>query len=70
MWVEDHEKGEFVSLLTATFVRGKDLGTPMGYDILAFKESEAAASFAKTHSAEVVPLEALLKTNTVSEAHR
>jgi copper chaperone NosL len=61
IWVEDHLSGDLIHLMGATLVRGSDLGTPMGHDILAFKDPKDAERFVVSHKAEIVPLEILLK---------
>ncbi|HTO95780.1 MAG TPA: nitrous oxide reductase accessory protein NosL [Myxococcales bacterium] len=68
-WVEDHAGGGFVPLLTATLVAGKDLGTPMGYGVVAFRDPAAAARYAKAHAAKVVALEDLLHDESRFGAH-
>ncbi|MGZ6142489.1 MAG: nitrous oxide reductase accessory protein NosL [Myxococcales bacterium] len=67
-WVEDHEGSGFVPLLSASFVSGKDLGTPMNYGVVAFRDAAAAAKFAAAHGARVVALEQLL--TGFQEVHR
>jgi mono/diheme cytochrome c family protein len=55
-WVEDHGGRGFVGLRQATLVRGSGgatLGTPMGYDVVAFADPAAAREFAHAHGAEI-----------------
>lgn len=59
-WVEDHDGGEFVPLLTAHLVRSDTGGTPMGYGIVAFANEEAARTYAQSHDAQPVGLEDIL----------
>ena len=68
-WVEDHAGGGFVPLLSATLVAGKDLGTPMGYGVVAFRDRAPAEEFARTHAARVVALEELLHDEARFGAH-
>jgi copper chaperone NosL len=68
-WVEDHSGSGFVPLLQATLVAGKDLGTPMGYGVVAFREPKAAEEFARAHAARVVTLEDLLHDEARFGAH-
>jgi copper chaperone NosL len=68
-WVEDHDSGTFVPLLEATLVAGKDLGTPMGYGVVAFRDRGAAAGYARAHAARVVALEDLLHDEARFGAH-
>jgi cytochrome c oxidase cbb3-type subunit 2 len=56
-WVEDHAGGGFVGLAQATLVRGTGFGTPMGYDLLAFRDRPAATEFARTRGAEIATLD-------------
>ena len=60
-WVEDHDGGGLIPLLTANLVRGNGIQTPMGYGIVAFKDERAAAAFAQAQGATVVALEDILK---------
>ncbi len=60
-WVEDHEGGGFVALLSARLVRAPGADTPMGYGIVAFKDEAAAKTFAETHGGEVLGLEDILR---------
>ena len=68
-WVEDHEGSGFVPLLAATLVAGKDLGTPMGYGVVAFRERIAAEEFARSRGARLVTLEELLHDEARFGAH-
>jgi copper chaperone NosL len=69
-WVEDQGGAGFVPLLQATLVAGgKDLGTPMNYGVVAFRDPAAAAEFARVHAARVVPLEDLLHDEARFGAH-
>jgi len=69
-WVEDHSgSGGFVPLLAATLVAGKDLGTPMGYGVVGFRDPGAAEEFARAHAARVVALEELLHDKARFGAH-
>lgn len=60
-WIEDHQAGQLVPLLTATLVAGERVRTPMGYGIVAFADAQAARAFAAAHGARVVPIEELLR---------
>jgi copper chaperone NosL len=68
-WVEDHAGNGFVPLLQASLVAGKDLGTPMGYGVVAFRDRVAAAEYARAHAARVVALEDLLHDEARFGAH-
>jgi copper chaperone NosL len=59
-WVEDHERGELVPLLTATLVRSPNTHTPMGYGVVAFAAPTAGQEYASGHGGEVVRLEDLV----------
>jgi copper chaperone NosL len=61
VWVEDHAGHGFVSALSATFVSGNDLGTPMNYGVVAFADPMDAHAFAALHGARVVAFEELLR---------
>ncbi len=75
-WVEDHDGGGFVRLLSATLVAGEGLGTPMNYGVVAFRDRARAEAFARQHGARVTPLEELLRDQRRfgggdhTEAHR
>lgn len=60
-WVEDHDGGGFVPLLSAHLVQAESAGTPMGSGIVAFEDERAAARHAAAHSGRVVALEDLLR---------
>jgi copper chaperone NosL len=60
-WVEDHDGGGFVPLLTASLVRSERVETPMGYGIIAFKDDGAAQTFAQAQGGEVLALEDILR---------
>ena len=60
-WVEDHSGAGFIPLLSASFTKGGDVKTPMGFGIVAFKDPKTASNFAEKHGAKVVLLEELLK---------
>ena len=64
VWVEDHDGGGFVPLLSASLVRAERLETPMGYGIVAFKDAGAAATFARAQGGEVLVLEDILREPT------
>lgn len=68
-WVEDHAGNGFVPLFQASLVAGKDLGTPMGYGVIAFRDPKAAEEFARAHAARVVTLEDLLHDEARFGAH-
>ena len=59
-WVEDHDGGGLVPLVTAHFVRADGAETPMGYDILAFKDADAASRYAAAHAGRQLALEDVL----------
>jgi copper chaperone NosL len=59
-WVEDHEGGGFVPLLTAHLVDAAAVRTPMGHGVVAFARSGAAQAFAEAHDGRLVTLEELL----------
>jgi len=61
VYVEDHGSGELFSLLSAQFVRGVNIETPMGYGILAFRSAEDAKAFAASSGGEVMALDGLLQ---------
>ena len=60
-WVEDHDGGGFVPLLSASLVRSDRIETPMGYGIIAFKNEGAAQTFARARGGEVLALEDILR---------
>jgi NosL protein len=60
-WVEDHDGGGFVPLLTAQLVRTEDGGTPMGYGIVAFADATVATTYAQAHGGQAVSLEDVMK---------
>ena len=60
-WVEDHDGGGFVPLLSASLVHSDRLETPMGSGIVAFKDQAAAAHFAQAQGGDVVALEDILR---------
>ena len=60
-WVEDHDGGGFVPLLTAHLVRAEDASTPMGSGIVAFADGDAAGRFATAHAGRVLALEDVLR---------
>ncbi len=60
-WVEDHDGGGFVPLLTAQLVRGDTGDTPMGYGIVAFANEAAATTYAREHNGQLVSLEDVMK---------
>lgn len=60
-WVEDHQDGTLVSILTASLVRTASGGTPMGHGIVAFADAAAARSFAAEHGGEMVTIEELVR---------
>lgn len=59
-WVEDHEAGELVPLLSAALVRSSDAPTPMGYGIVAFASQDAARTYVAQHGGELVTVEDLI----------
>ena len=60
-WVEDHDSGGFLPLLSARLVRSERIETPMGYGIVAFKDENAAQTFARAQGGEVLALEDILR---------
>jgi copper chaperone NosL len=60
-WVEDHDGGGFVPLLSASLVRSDRIETPMRYGIVAFKDEGAARTFARAQGGEVLALEDMLR---------
>lgn len=60
-WVEDHAGSGFVPLIEATLVRTNGEPTPMGYGVVAFRDRQAAASFASLHGGAVMSLEELFR---------
>ena len=60
-WVEDHDGSGFVPLLSARLVRSDRIETPMGYGIVAFKDEDAAQTFARAQGGEVLALEDILQ---------
>ena len=60
-WVEDHESGRLVPLLTARLVRTGRSTTPMGSGIVAFADEAGARDFARTAGGELVELEELVR---------
>lgn len=60
-WVEDHEGGGLVPLLTAHLVRAPGAQTPMGHGVVAFASEAAARAFAAAHAGRVVGVEELLR---------
>lgn len=60
-WVEDHETGRLVALLTAHLVRGQPSATPMGSGIVAFEREDAADAFARATGGRPVTLEELVR---------
>ncbi len=60
-WVEDHDGGGFVPLLSASLVRAERVETPMGYGIVAFKNADAAETFARAQGGEVLALDDILR---------
>jgi hypothetical protein len=69
-WVEDHAGGGFVSLLTAHLVRA-EAETPMGSGIVAFRDADAAAAFARDSGGTPVALEELVReANRMARAER
>lgn len=60
-WVEDHEGGGWVPLLTAHLVRTERADTPMGFGLVAFADAELARRFAEAHAGVVVMLEDVLR---------
>jgi len=63
-WVEDHDGGGFVPLLSASLVRAERIETPMGYGIVAFKDEGAAKTFAQAQGGAVLALESILREPT------
>ena len=63
-WVEDHDGGGFVPLLSARLVRAEGAQTPMGHGVVAFKDEGAARAFAASHAGQVVAFEELLNDRT------
>ena len=61
VWVEDHDSGGFLPLLSARLVRSERIETPMGYGIVAFKDEDAARTFARAQGGEVLALEDILR---------
>lgn len=64
-WVEDHDRGGWVPLASAVFVRGGMLNTPMGSGLVAFKDRAAAERLARAAIARVTPLEDLLRDRSL-----
>ena len=60
-WVEDHDSGAWLSLLTARFVRSPRADTPMGHGIVAFETETAASAFAAREGGTIAQLEDLLR---------
>jgi len=60
-WVEDHDSGRLVPLLTAHLVRTERSATPMGSGIVAFQDDAAARAFARSAGADLVRLEDLVR---------
>ncbi len=68
-WVEDNAGNGFVPLLSATLVTARDLGTPMGYGVVAFRDRASAEEFARSHGGRLIALEELLHDRTRFGAH-
>jgi copper chaperone NosL len=60
-WVEDHEGGGFVPLLSAHLVRAHAADTPMGSGLVAFADEATAQAFAAAHAATVMRFEDVLR---------
>jgi copper chaperone NosL len=60
-WVEDHDGGDLVPLLTAHLVRGVPGSTPMGSGIVAFRDQTAARAFVAAGGGTPVALEELVR---------
>ncbi len=60
-WVEDHDGGGFVPLLTARLVRSGDGTTPMGYGLVAFATDAAATAYAQAHGGQLASLEDVMQ---------
>ena len=66
-WVEDHDRGGWVPLASAVFVRGGMIHTPMGSGLVAFKNRGAADRLALAAIASITPLEELLRDRSLLE---
>lgn len=51
--VRDYLSGEKIRVTDATYVKGSDVVTPSGGDIISFSERAAADDFAKVHGGQV-----------------
>ncbi len=70
-WVEDHDDGTWVPLLDAQLVRAANVGTPMGYGLVAFQDEGAADAFITANGGERVRLEEVLRhPGRLAEAER
>jgi copper chaperone NosL len=61
VWVEDHEGGGVVPLLSAHLVHAPGVATPMGHGVIAFSSPDAAEAFARASRGERVAFETLLR---------
>ena len=61
-WAEDHDGRGFVPLVAAHLVRAVGVGTPMGFDIVAFEDEARAREYATTHAGQVLGLEDVLRS--------
>lgn len=64
-FLDDQGGTGFVPLLTATFVKGSRIATPMGHGVIAFRDAATAANFAATNGGRVTPLETLLRDSAL-----
>ena len=64
-WVEDHDGGGFVPLLSAKLVRDDGGNTPMGSGLVAFGDEAAARIYAEAHGARVMTLDDVLRDSTL-----
>lgn len=65
VWVEDHEGGGFVPLLTAHLVHAPGVNTPMGHGLVAFEDATVASRYAAEHDGRVLGFEDVLKNPTM-----
>ncbi len=63
-WVEDHDSGDLIPLLSATLVHAGGVETPMGYGIVAFRDGSTAKAFAESRHGEMTTLEDVLRNPT------
>jgi copper chaperone NosL len=61
VWVHDYPSQEWIDGTKAFFVASKDVMTPMGTGVIAFKERGAADEFAASHGTNAMTWEEVLQ---------